>query len=179
MRLIGDLIGGLCARWSILVLLSLSCTVHANNNSSSAASSTVYHLYRDYGWPALFQSSGEAERYLGKPIAEQSKEVLSKYFDPHLTQLFLNEADCNARSKGELCKLDFDPIFASQDDAAMDLVVKDAGSGNVDVQYTYPSSRQKISLHFKLRNLSVGWRIYDIIYSSHENSSLRGILEGK
>ncbi|WP_155393682.1 DUF3828 domain-containing protein [Xanthomonas albilineans] len=175
MRLIGDFLGELCARWSLLVLLSLNCTAQANNNPSS----TVCRLYRDYGWPALFQSDDEARRYLGKPIAEQSKEILSKYFDPHLTQLILNEADCNARSRGELCKLDFDPIFASQDDAAINLVVKDAGGGNVDVQYTYPSSGQKISLDFKLKNLSVGWRIYDIIYLSDENSSLRGILEGK
>ena len=45
-----------------------------------------------------------------------SRTVLSRYFSPELTKLFLKNAqleqDC---PKGDLCGLDFDPILGSQD----------------------------------------------------------------
>ncbi|WP_155394175.1 DUF3828 domain-containing protein [Xanthomonas albilineans] len=169
------LISFLRFRCVLFALLFLSFTAWADND----ARYTVYHLYRDFGWQALFESSGEAEQYLGKSITGQSRGVLNKYFDPQLTQLILNEADCNARSRGELCKLDFDPIFASQDDAAINMVIKDAVDGNVVVQYEYPSNSQKVSMEFKLRRIPAGWRIYDILYLNYDNRSLRGILKGK
>ena len=45
-----------------------------------------------------------------------NRAVLSKYFSPELTKLFLKNAqvgrDC---PKGDLCGLDFDPILGAQD----------------------------------------------------------------
>src|SRR5205809_7964083 len=45
-----------------------------------------------------------------------NRAVLSKYFSPELTKLFLKNAqierDC---PKGDLCGLEFDPILGSQD----------------------------------------------------------------
>jgi len=46
----------------------------------------------------------------------RNRAVLSKYFSPELTKLFLKNAqverDC---PKGDLCGIDFDPILGSQD----------------------------------------------------------------
>src|SRR5947199_1874926 len=45
-----------------------------------------------------------------------NRTVLSKYFSPELTKLFLKNAqverDC---PKGDLCEIEFDPILGSQD----------------------------------------------------------------
>jgi len=51
-----------------------------------------------------------------KELNLANRTVLSKYFSPELTKLFLRNAqlerDC---PKGDLCGLDFDPILGSQD----------------------------------------------------------------
>src|SRR5262245_16922029 len=51
-----------------------------------------------------------------KELNIRSRAVLSKYFSPELTKLFLKDAqverDC---PKGDLCGLEFDPILGSQD----------------------------------------------------------------
>ncbi|MEP6586097.1 MAG: hypothetical protein ABJB70_05170 [Candidatus Udaeobacter sp.] len=51
-----------------------------------------------------------------KELNIANRAVLSKYFSPELTKLFLKNAqverDC---PKGDLCGLDFDPIIGSQD----------------------------------------------------------------
>src|SRR5881392_4350638 len=51
-----------------------------------------------------------------KGLNLRNRAVLSKYFSPELTKLFLKNAqverDC---PKGDLCGLEFDPILGSQD----------------------------------------------------------------
>src|SRR5437773_5304020 len=51
-----------------------------------------------------------------KQLNLANRAVLSKYFSPELTKLFLKNAqverDC---PKGDLCGLDFDPILGAQD----------------------------------------------------------------
>ena len=51
-----------------------------------------------------------------KELSLSSRAVLSKYFSPELTGLFLKNAqlkrDC---PKGDLCGLEFDPILGAQD----------------------------------------------------------------
>src|SRR6476659_3790356 len=51
-----------------------------------------------------------------KELNLRSRAVLSKYFSPELTNLFLKNAhverDC---PKGDICGLEFDPILGSQD----------------------------------------------------------------
>jgi len=51
-----------------------------------------------------------------KELNLSNRAVLSKYFSPELTKLFLKNAqlerDC---SEGDLCGIEFDPILGSQD----------------------------------------------------------------
>src|SRR5712691_3309546 len=51
-----------------------------------------------------------------KELNLRNSAILSKYFSPELTKLFLKNAqverDC---PKGDLCGIDFDPILGSQD----------------------------------------------------------------
>jgi hypothetical protein len=110
--------------------------------------------------------------------------VLSKYFSPKLTKLFLKNAqlerDC---PEGELCGIDFDPILGSQD-------FDDHLRFNLRITQGTPPQAGRFEAHFKLFNeekaekvvvfqlvqLKNGWRIDDIIYPDADNSSLRAVL---
>lgn len=161
-------------RLFLCTMLFLSCV--ANAIELDAKKAIVYQLYKDFGWSAVFDASGEAKYYLGKTIEEQSQDVLSKYFSPELVTLFLQEANCNAIRKGELCNLEFDPIFASQDPAASELSISSVENDNVTVQFIYPSNGMKVNLLYKLAKFKEGWRISDIIYPGNNAPSLKAIL---
>ena len=114
-----------------------------------------------------------------------NRVVLSKYFSPGLTRLFLKNAqierDC---PKGDLCGLEFDPILGSQD-------FDDHLNFNLHIAETTPPQTGRFEVRFKLFNeekpeqeqvlvfqlvqLKNGWRIDDIVYT-HNNASLRAVL---
>jgi hypothetical protein len=167
---------GKLLKWIVIAVLAMDCSAGA---ADGEAEGVVYHLYKDFGWMALFASADEGSRYLGKPITDQPRNVLRKYFNAELTQLLLNEASCNAKSKGELCNLEFDPIFASQDTAATNLTIKSIIDGEVMVQFIYPSNNQKIKLEYKLNKSEGSWKISDIIYFNNDQVSLKSILRKK
>ena len=96
---------------SLLLAITLLVSPAVNGAELDARKNVVYQLYKDFSWSAIFDVSTEVESYLGKPIEEQSQDILSKYFSPELVQLFLREANCRKTRKGELCNLEFDPIF--------------------------------------------------------------------
>jgi hypothetical protein len=127
----------------------------------------VYKLYKNYGWTALFYDADDknASRFLGKPVTQQPKNILVRYFDENLAALLLRDANCVKNNPGIECKLGFDPIFASQDVAAYDLKITDAGEGKVNVEYTYPSTHEKVKLLFFTKKVKNEWRISDIHYS--------------
>ena len=154
--------------------LLLSCGVNALELDTKKT--IVYQLYKDFGWNAVFDASKEAQYYLGKTIEEQSQDVLSRYFSPELVILFLREANCNAIRHGELCNLDFDPIFASQDPAASDLVISSAENDSVAVRFIYPANGTKVNLLYNLAKFKEKWRITDIIYPGDSTTSLKAIL---
>jgi hypothetical protein len=158
----------------LCTMLFLSCI--ANAIELDAKKAIVYQLYKDFGWSALFNDSDAAKYYLGKTIEEQSQDVLSKYFSPELVTLFLQEASCNATRKGELCNLEFDPIFASQDPAASELTISSVENDDVTVQFIYPSNGMRVILLYKIAKFKEGWRINDIVYPGSSVSSLKAIL---
>jgi hypothetical protein len=128
--------------------------------------SVVYKLYKDYGWEALFYNSDESNvaKYLGKPIAQEPKNILINYFSNTLADLLVKDADCVKNNPGEECKLGFDPIFASQDIAAYNLKITDIGDNRVNVEYSYPSTRKSIKITFFVTKYKDQWRISDIYY---------------
>lgn len=148
----------------------------ANGAELDGRKSIVYQLYGDFGWSAIFDVSVDTERYFGKPIEEQSLDILSKFFSPELANLFLKEAKCKQARKGELCNLEFDPIFASQDPAAMEMSISSAEGDNIAVEFIYPPNKTKINLMYHLEKIDDEWRISDIVYLGDNASSLKAIL---
>ena len=120
-----------------------------------------------------------------KGLNLRSRAVLSKYFSPELTRLFLKNAqverDC---PKGDLCGLDFDPILDAQDfDDHLDfkLHITDATppqTGRFEARFKLFNEEKpehERVLVFQLVQLKNGWRIDDIIYTK-ENSSLKEVI---
>jgi hypothetical protein len=115
----------------------------------------------------------------------RSRAVLSKYFSPELTKLFLKNAqverDC---PKGDLCGLEFDPIFGSQDfDDHLDfkLHITEATppqTGRFEARFKLfneEKPEQEQVLVFQLVQVKNGWRIDDIIYTK-DNTSLKAVI---
>jgi hypothetical protein len=103
-----------------------------------------------------------------------SKKLLGAYFDQGLLSLLLKD---QSESKGEVGKLDFDPLYHAQDfdikDFSVKLVAQQKDSAEVVASFINFDTHERIV--FLLSNTAEGWRITDIKYSDGE--TLRGILK--
>lgn len=117
---------------------------------------TVLKLYRDFAWEAVMDVPG------WDGLMEQPRKVLDQYFDERLTSLILRDRAC-VDKKGEECRLDFLPIWASQDPGAYELEVEPSDRNFVSVKFLYPSTHEKVELKYRLTETPKGWRISDII----------------
>jgi hypothetical protein len=114
-----------------------------------------------------------------------SRTVLSKYFSPELTKLFLENAqlerDC---PKGDLCGLEFDPILGAQDfddHLNFKLHITEAAppqTGQFEARFKLfneEKPEQEQVLVFQLIQVKNGWRIDDITYTK-DNASLKAVI---
>ncbi len=138
------------------------------------AVATVAQLYRDFAWEAVV----EEPDWRGHGLLEQPRSMLLRYFDERLTDLLLRDRACQIRTRG-LCRLDFDPIWASQDPGATELkVLPTQDSAVVVVTFRYPNiTRDSIALKYQLKRTKSGWRIDDI--SQGTEPSLATLLSRK
>jgi hypothetical protein len=113
-----------------------------------------------------------------------NRAVLSKYFSPELTKLFLKNAqlerDC---PEGDLCGIEFDPILGSQDfdeDLNFKLRITEATppqTGRFEACFKlFNDDKTEEVVVFQLVQLKNGWRIDDIIYPDADNASLKAVL---
>jgi hypothetical protein len=120
-----------------------------------------------------------------KEVNIRSRAVLSKYFSPELTRLFLKNAqverDC---PKGDLCGLEFDPILGSQDydnDLDFELHITEATppqTGRFEARFKLFNGQEpehEQVLVFQLVQVKNGWRIDDITYTKHD-TTLKAVI---
>lgn len=123
----------------------------------------VVRLYRDFAWEAVIDTPA-----VGLDFLSQSDAVWSRYFSPRLVRLLRNDRECVSRTS-EICKLDFSPIWASQDPSAARLkIVPGDTPASVDVQFVYPLNGQLIGMKFLLVRSGARWLIDDIQYGDKE-----------
>ena len=162
----------------VLGAISLAVFFTASSVAASRASdeqiAIVGSLYKAFAWQVLSNSNN----IFGKPLTQQEGTILRRYFDQELASLLLKDREC-AKASGEICNLDFDPIFASQDPAAVDLSIRAASNSMVSVEFTYPSNGEKVRLEYQLTKSQAGWRIGDIRYPGMPNVSLKQLLARK
>ena len=141
--------------------------------SDSSAVAMVARLYRDRACEAV---SGEPA-CADTALLEQSREGLSRYFDSTLVTLLLKDRAC-AKSSHAVCRLDYSPIWDSQDPAATDVKVTGTSDSNVvAVAFRYSTKGELIELTYRMARTSGGWRVHDIV-SARTHSSLLATLRG-
>jgi hypothetical protein len=104
-----------------------------------------------------------------------SKKLLQNYFHKALLDLYLKDQE---DSKGEVGKIDFDPLYDAQDlqikDFSLVVLNNKKDSGYVAARFKNMGVEQQVV--FALQSTKAGWRIADIQYK--DGRSLLKILKG-
>jgi hypothetical protein len=129
----------------------------------------VTGLYRDFAFEAVLEEPSAG----GVAFVDQPKQVLLRYLTPTLADLLIRDRKCSAISQ-RVCKLDFSPLWASQDPIGAGVqisigVIPDTVKANL----RYPSGSRQLTYH--LVKIGAVWRIRDISYSG-QTSSLAELL---
>jgi hypothetical protein len=133
----------------------------------------VASLYREFAWEAMIDEPLPTT----KGLLSQSGASLSRFFTHRVVELLLNDRECSARTK-EVCKLDFSPMWASQDPMASELRIYQAEvKGIVRVQFKHPATGEVTVLRYRVSDSSAGLRIEDIQYQT--GPSLTQVLQVK
>ena len=141
----------------IFVLLTcLPCAAAATESNVDL----VKRLYAKYAWESTDRSPKGATSFIDEPRAE-----LLKYLEPALAEALLQDRQC-AKQTRQLCRLDFSPMWASQDPGARELHVKQGSSATrVQVSFTYPGTGERLVIEYELAQTAGGPRIRDVYYS--------------
>jgi hypothetical protein len=137
----------------------------ADPTSTSPQLALVKKLYHDFAWETAADQSAAQQR----GVPEQTLGVLSRYFDSSLSALIVRDEKCTKQTH-EICRLDFSPIWDSQDptDAKVRIFQgKSANTVTVNISYGNVESHE---LTYQLKQTSQGWRIKDIDFGSNRNS---------
>lgn len=159
---------------------SVSCaadvTIPTTSGSStmqaevSSAVNLVAALYRKFAWEAVMTQPRAGAVF----FIDESPRQLNQYLVPSLTQLLRSDRECAVREG--VCRLDFSPLWAAQDPAAMELrVLTTEDPRRVKVQFMHPGAKQTVVLFYQLEDTAAGPRITDIEYG--DSASLRHILQ--
>ncbi len=142
----------------------------AEHAPSADAATTVVKLYRDYAWEAVIDEPGAD----GQDLFSQPASVLGRYFSPSLIALILRDRDCQQRTH-ELCRLDYAPLWDSQDPGATELKISQTKDpAKVAVDFTYPGDSEHMHIVYVLERTHDGWRITDI---QGKSAGLRKVLQ--
>jgi hypothetical protein len=154
-----------------IALLGCSADLTAQAAGASGPLNIVARLYRDFAGIAVIDDPELA----GEVLIEQPRAVLARYFDETLVGLILKDRACVARTR-EVCNLDFDPLFESQDPVGSTVKILPTRDPSVVSaklrQFERPEVRE---LKFRLVNTAAGWRVSDIDYGA--DGTLLGILK--
>ena len=116
----------------------------------------------------------QAHRSRHDPLAETQQ--LGRYFDTALLRLYLRD---QRESKGEVGRLDGDPLYNAQDIEIKDFTISlpETGGGVTRVTVRFKNLGKPARVIFVLSHVRDGWRISDILYD--DGSSLKKILGNK
>jgi hypothetical protein len=158
---------------SCAVVLSLLLFATPKLVFASSLTDFVLNVYKQYSWVSVMAPSASS-----KFVALQDEKLvtLEKYFSKTLSSAIYADGICKRTTK-EICKIDFDILFASQDVFASDLVVTNELAGSVSVCFKIINGAKclRIEAHAKASD----WRISNIVYSPEEYSlaSILGIKQ--
>jgi hypothetical protein len=116
----------------------------------------------------------QAHRSKHDPLDET--QSLSRYFDAELLKLYLKD---KREAKGEVGRLDGDPLYNAQDTEIKDFSISapQTTGGETRVMVRFKNLGKSTRVQYVLGRTADGWRISDIRYD--DGSSLKKILQGK
>ena len=102
--------------------------------------------------------------------------LLGRYFDPALLQLYLKD---KREAKGEVGRLDGDPLYNAQDMEIKDFSISapEMAGGKARLTVNFKNFGKPTRVVYMLSRTANSWKISDIRYD--DGSSLKKILEGK
>ena len=147
---------------AILALVAGFASAQPGSSNLDAGKELVAQLYKEH--------SGKSDP-LQYPA---SKKLLPNYFYKPLLDLYLKDQE---DSKGEVGKIDFDPLYNAQDFeiSAFKLVVLPNKKGSAYVAARFKNIGVDQEIIFALQRTKMGWRIADIQYQ--DGRSLWKILK--
>ena len=153
------------------MLTSLIIALSAHAAPAQDMRAPVTSLYKAFAWQAL----SENNKLFGDALMDQPAATLSQYFEPTLSRLIADDAACQRRTH-EICHLDFDILFDSQDPRVTDLTIAVASHNTVEVRYKDPVSDAETLITFTVAKQAAGWRISDVSYAKQGSKTLRKLL---
>jgi hypothetical protein len=116
----------------------------------------------------------QAHRSKHDPLDETA--LLGRYFDPALLKLYLKDKH---EAKGEVGRLDGDPLYNAQDMEIKDFSVSAPEMAGIEARVTvnFKNLGKPTRVAYMLDRTANGWKISDIRYD--DGSWLKKILEGK
>jgi hypothetical protein len=147
-------------RCTLLLLVSL-LTAAISSAADLSAKDLVAQLY-------------QAHRSKHDPLDET--QLLGRYFDAALLKLYLKD---KREAKGEVGRLEGDPLYNAQDMQISDFSVSapEMARGETQVTVQFKNIGKPARVIYVLSRTANGWRISDIRYD--DGSSLKKILQGK
>ena len=158
-----------------LWLLRLSVVLGCFPCSASATESEIEFIQRIYGKYAWEASDNRPKG--ATPFIDEPRSELLKYLEPNLAAALLQDRQCAKRTR-QICRLDFSPLWASQDPSATDLLFqRGSNAARVKVSFKYPGSGERIVVEYELAPTTQGPRIRDVYYPA--GPALSKLLEVK
>ena len=143
--------GNLWALAAVFVLPFL-----ASSSQQTSAVQAVTRLYHDYAWEAADSITGKS------PLFAADAAVMRTYLDSGLVEATLANRQCQIRT-GEVCNLDFEPMWDSQDPARATVEIvatRDSAVVRANVRYPAPYGTRVVTYH--MRHTAKGWRVADM-----------------
>ena len=159
---------------ALAAFIALPICLAAQQSKVSDAVRVVRQLYADFACEAVIDDPGCDSRH---ELLDQPRTVLERYFDAPLAGLWIADRACAARAREE-CRLNFLPIWASQDPSGSFIrILPTADSTQVDVELRHPYYQEPRILRYTLVRTKAGWRIHDIALG--REWALVALLSGK
>ena len=153
----------------LIAFMSMIGQVVADERNGSLKA-VIDDAYRRYAWESVF--SVDSQNFSRLPLTLEKLSILQEFFAPDLAAALKADAQCAKKSR-EICSLDFDILYDSQDPSATDLVIKSMQSDRVEVCFS-DQTKHRTCLEYIGDGRRKKPRIADIIY--RDGRSLRMLL---
>lgn len=157
----------------LIALNGANAQPHDQQTKHSSLENLVTYVYKEYAWTIIFAPPKDSSSVL--LLHQERLNKLREFFVDDLALAIFNDTQCVNKTR-EICLLDFDILFDSQDPDARDLLIRSKAPQIVEVCFSDQTGQKKcVELLGTLGKSGV--RIRDIRYDY--GRSIRTVLKLK